>query len=90
MDQRFLANGANLAANMGRKVSIFVNVIKVESSGMSLIAKTTDNQIVNVNLGEPLNGPTNGWIEVIGTVTGNNDVRCEEVIFCCDLQAYKL
>lgn len=77
---RFLANGATLKDQIGKKVSIVGVVQSIESGGIRIVLKSTDDHRVNIQLSEPVNAPTTGYIEVIGTVTEPDTIRCQEII----------
>lgn len=79
-EQRYLANGGSLAEQQGKKVTICVKVTAVDPNGSNLSCQTSDDRFITVTLDEPLNGPVNGWVEVIGTVTASNKIRCDEII----------
>lgn len=79
-EQRYLANGGSLSEQQGRKVTIRVKVTAVDPNGTTLSCQTSDDRFISVTLDEPLNGALNGWVEVIGTVTSNNKIRCDEII----------
>lgn len=52
----------------------------IESGGLCIVIKSTDDQRVNIMLNEPVNAPVDGYIEVIGTVSKPDTVRCQEVL----------
>lgn len=83
-EQRYLANGGSLADQQGRKVSIYVKVTAVDPNGTILSCQTSDDRFISVTLDEPLNGLLSGWVEVVGTVTASNKIRCEEIIMFKD------
>lgn len=51
-----------------------------ENGGTRIILKSTDDKRVNVQLNEPVNAPLEGFIEVIGSVTGPDTIKCKEII----------
>lgn len=67
---REIVNGAQLGASINRKISITGFVIDKSPNGLSFDLRTTDNQIVKINLKRPMNDPVEGYVEVHGISTG--------------------
>lgn len=76
---RTIINGKSLANNCGKNVSLLVNISEVDASGRTLTGKTSDNTAVRVSLSEPVSTPVQNWVEILGTPTGSDAIRCKEV-----------
>jgi len=76
---RNVINGALLKQHMGKEISIFLRVDDVDPAGSTLVCKSSDDKDIRVTLAVPLDSLIKGWVEVIGTPTGLNSVRCREV-----------
>lgn len=80
MVKRQIINGALLGKHTGGNVSLTVFVEQeVQRSSTHFSAKTSDDQIVEVNLNEPLNTPVKGWIEVLGKPKSTYSIQTDEV-----------
>lgn len=77
---RTIINGSLLRNFISQNVSLLVNVEEEADRQSKLIkGKTTDDVDVKIVLGEPLNVPVKGWIEVIGIPQGPDTIRNKEV-----------
>lgn len=78
---REIVNGVQLGAFLNKKVSITGFVIDKAHNGLSFDLRTTDNQIVKINLKRPVEHPVEGYVEVHGTSTGKGVNADEFIIF---------
>lgn len=76
---RTLINGKSLSANCGKHVSLLVKIDEVDGTGRLLTGKTSDHTTVRVSLSEPVSAPVHNWVEILGTPTGSDAIRCKEV-----------
>lgn len=78
---RDLVNGSLLRQKNGANVSILVKIVNIEGAGRVIKGKTTDNMDIRVMLTEAFQNQStsNQWVEVIGTVTGNDVIKGKEV-----------
>lgn len=76
---REIVNGGQLGAFINKKVSITGFVINQAPNGLSFDLKTTDNQVVKINLKRVVESPLEGYVEVQGTSTGKG-VMCDDFV----------
>ncbi|XP_015912965.3 replication protein A 14 kDa subunit [Parasteatoda tepidariorum] len=72
--------GASLSQYLGQYVTVFGEFMQLESSGRTFTMKTASNDIVTVQLQEPVQDLLQGFIEVQGTVSHNNTIKCQHLI----------
>ncbi|XP_017110076.2 uncharacterized protein RPA3 [Drosophila bipectinata] len=77
-DPRSIVNGGMLKQFAGQTVSIMVRVESV--AGATLLANSTDNQKLRINLPGELGAAQGAWVEVIGVPHGSDSIRAKEVI----------
>ncbi|KAI8034464.1 replication protein A 14 kDa subunit [Drosophila gunungcola] len=77
-DPRSIINGGMLKQFNGQTVSIMVRVESV--AGSTLLASSTDNQKLKINLPGELGAADGAWVEVIGVPHGADTIRAKEVI----------
>lgn len=76
---REIVNGAQLGAFINKKISVTGFVIDKAPNGLSFDLRTTDNQIVKINLKRVMDHPVEGYVEVHGTSTGKG-VNCDDFV----------
>ncbi|KAH8340441.1 hypothetical protein KR067_002443 [Drosophila pandora] len=76
-DPRSIINGGMLKQFAGQTVSIMVRVESV--AGTTLLASSTDNQKLKINLPGELGAAQGAWVEVIGVPHGSDSIRAKEV-----------
>lgn len=76
-DPRSIVNGGMLKQFSGQTVSIMVRVESV--AGTTLLASSTDNQKLKINLPGELGAAQGAWVEVIGVPHGSDSIRAKEV-----------
>ncbi|BFG00426.1 replication protein A 14 kDa subunit A [Drosophila madeirensis] len=77
-DPRSIINGSMLKQFAGQTVSIMVRVESV--AGSTLLASSTDNHKLRINLSTDLDAAQGAWVEVIGVPHGADTIRGKEVI----------
>lgn len=86
-ESRTLVNGGMLKQFTGQSVSIMVRVESV--AGSTLLAMSTDNQKLRINLPSELSATQGSWVEVIGIPSAGDTIRAKEVnIIVCLLEIY--
>jgi len=73
-------NGSMLASFIGKNVCLLGLVANVDRSGFSFQLTAGDHQTVVVKLQEPLQELVQGLVEVVGSVTGKNEVMCSNFV----------
>lgn len=76
-DPRSIINGGMLKQFSGQTVSIMVRVESV--AGSTLLASSTDNHKLKINLPGELGAAEGAWVEVIGVPHGADTLRAKEV-----------
>lgn len=77
---RTIINGSLLRNFISQNVSLHVHVEEEADRQSKVIkGKTTDDIEVKIVLGEALNVPVKGWIEVIGIPSAPDTIRNKEV-----------
>ncbi|EDW07515.1 replication protein A 14 kDa subunit A [Drosophila mojavensis] len=77
-ESRTLVNGGMLKQFTGQSVSIMVRVESV--AGSTLLAISTDNQKLRINLPSELSAAQGSWVEVIGIPSAGDTIRAKEII----------
>lgn len=72
--------GSMLPQHIGDNVCVLGTLVQLESSGRMLKMKTSDDQLVTVQLQQPPNEPIERLLEVHGTVSANNAIQCFKCI----------
>ncbi|KAH8275984.1 hypothetical protein KR018_000484 [Drosophila ironensis] len=77
-DPRSIINGGMLKQYGAQTVSIMVCVESV--AGTTLLATSSDNHKLRINLPNELSAVPGSWVEVIGVPHGSDTLRAKEVI----------
>ncbi|XP_023223347.1 replication protein A 14 kDa subunit-like [Centruroides sculpturatus] len=77
---KYRINGTLLSQYQGKNVCLLGCVIQRDSNGMSFKLKASDNQIVVIQMKEPIQDSLEGLVEVQGTVTPRNSVLCDHYV----------
>jgi len=72
MEPKLYVNGAMLADNIGRSVSVVGKVVSNNPSGLELTVQLSDGKEARVTLDEQLDEPLDGYIQFVAVV--NNDL----------------
>ena len=79
-EERNVVNGAFLRRYLNGQVSIHLHLDRPVYQGTStFFGKSTDGMEIRVNLDQALNSNIEGWIEVIGRVTSDSALYCDNV-----------
>ncbi|CAH3156960.1 unnamed protein product [Porites evermanni] len=73
-------NASMLPQYSGRLVCLVGNVTEISSNGAELKIMTSDQKIVKVSLGEPLDEQLHGAVEVIGKVERDCSLSSQRII----------
>ncbi|XP_022215094.1 uncharacterized protein LOC111069371 [Drosophila obscura] len=77
-DPRSIINASMMKEFAAQTISIMVSVDSV--AGSTLLATSTDNQKLRINLSTALDAAAGDWVEVIGVPHGADTIRAKEVI----------
>jgi len=80
-ESRKIVNGGLLRRFLNQKVSIFVKITNIDSSGKMLRGTSTDNIDLKIQLNTPINTPIDDWVEIIGVPNSPDPIHCTEVCF---------
>jgi len=88
-------NGSMLREYQGKNVCLIGTVSNVDKSGYAFQLTTSDQQNVSIRLLEPLQDMLHGVVEVVGSVSGSNQITCtnytqfsEEMTQNFDMESY--